>query len=164
MWADNELGGFYKSWTLSVGSEVIKKFEAITLGHTGVKRETWFLGSSSKEIGHLMTVFVHWSDVDSQEQKTLSGKRLVEYWVTLHTSPFCLTAILSAWALEIRLSGRVDAIMKTAQTFHPRGLWFKRCCCQLLIIGPKERYLCSMSFPHLMRLNNYAHFAYFCED
>jgi hypothetical protein len=53
-----------------------------------------------------MTVFVHWSDVDSQEQKTLSGKRLVEYWVTLHTSPFCLTAILSAWALEIRLSGR----------------------------------------------------------
>lgn len=31
MWADNELGGFYKRWMISVGSEVIRNFETIAL-------------------------------------------------------------------------------------------------------------------------------------
>lgn len=52
------------------------------------------------------------------------------------------------------------------EMFKPWGLWFKRCCCHFLVTGPKERYfvLREPRFPHLTSLNNYAPFAYFCED
>ena len=67
---------------LSVGSEVIKKFEAITprsyRGEEGnLTPGQFFQGDWLQEALILPTISMQWSDIGSQKQKTLSKKSLV---------------------------------------------------------------------------------------
>lgn len=106
---------------LSVGSEVIKKFEAITLrsyrGEEGsLTAGQFFQGDWLLEALILPTVSMQWSDMGHQKQETLAKKSLV----MLTSLPDCGTPSLGT--SHQGHQGVSDGILKKAQTFKSWGL------------------------------------------